>query len=161
MARLHIEWDGPANSNIRRHLQRGFARAAMHIEGAVIKKISTGQPVRRTSESWTIDASGNAVVRPGGRLVGLDPSKPGEPPKVLYGRLRQSIKAAIARMGTNAFSAKLSLKVGSNVEYARRLEYGFVGQDSLGRNISQAPRPFFRPALREEFKTMAEMILKG
>jgi len=36
--------------------------------------------------------------------------------------------------------------VGSNVAYARRLEYGFVGRDSLGRLYNQAPQPRWRPA---------------
>jgi hypothetical protein len=30
---------------------------------------------------------------------------------------------------------------------AARLEYGFFGVDSLGRNYAQAPRPHFRPSL--------------
>lgn len=33
--------------------------------------------------------------------------------------------------------------------YSYRLEYGFVGVDSLGRNVNQAPRPHFRPAVSE------------
>ena len=32
---------------------------------------------------------------------------------------------------------------------ARRLEYGFFGDDSLGRTYHQAPRPHMRPALME------------
>lgn len=36
--------------------------------------------------------------------------------------------------------------VGTNVEYARRLELGFVGKDSLGRTINQKPRPHIIPA---------------
>jgi len=30
--------------------------------------------------------------------------------------------------------------------YARRIEYGFVGTDSLGRVYHQAPQPYMRPA---------------
>lgn len=30
--------------------------------------------------------------------------------------------------------------------YARRIEYGFVGRDSLGRNYNQAAQPYMRPA---------------
>lgn len=40
--------------------------------------------------------------------------------------------------------------VGTNVEYARRIEYGFQGADSLGRNYSQAAQPYLRPAVDEE-----------
>lgn len=39
--------------------------------------------------------------------------------------------------------------VGTNVEYARRLELGFVGQDSLGRTINQKPRPHMIPAFEK------------
>lgn len=36
----------------------------------------------------------------------------------------------------------------NNTRYARRLEYGFVGQDSLGRNYNQKGRFFVRDAVR-------------
>jgi hypothetical protein len=39
--------------------------------------------------------------------------------------------------------------VGATMEYAARIELGFVGQDSLGRAYNQAPRPFIRPAVEE------------
>ena len=32
---------------------------------------------------------------------------------------------------------------GSNVEYARRIEYGFIGEDSLGRRYKQKPTGIF------------------
>ena len=40
-------------------------------------------------------------------------------------------------------------RVGSNVEYARRIEMGFVGTDALGRTYNQAPKPYLRPALEK------------
>lgn len=40
--------------------------------------------------------------------------------------------------------------VGTNVEYARRIEYGFQGADSLGRTFDQAAQPYLRPAVDEE-----------
>ena len=46
--------------------------------------------------------------------------------------------------------------VGSNVEYARRLELGFVGQDKLGRTVNQKPRPHIIPAYeRHRLKILA------
>ena len=36
--------------------------------------------------------------------------------------------------------------VGFDPPYARRIEYGFIGQDSLGRNFHQAAQPYMRPA---------------
>ena len=36
--------------------------------------------------------------------------------------------------------------VGTNVKYARRIEFGFVGEDSLGRKINQPGKPYLFPA---------------
>ncbi len=40
-----------------------------------------------------------------------------------------------------------AVRIGSNVEYALRIEFGFNGQDSLGRTYNQAAKPFLRPIL--------------
>lgn len=40
--------------------------------------------------------------------------------------------------------------VGTNVEYARRLELGFTRADSLGRVYNQPARPYLRPSLESE-----------
>lgn len=42
------------------------------------------------------------------------------------------------------------VKVGTNVEYARRIELGFAGADSLGRIYDQPARPYLRPALESQ-----------
>lgn len=39
--------------------------------------------------------------------------------------------------------------VGTNKPQGRRLEFGFVGIDSIGRHYNQPPYPHFRPALEE------------
>lgn len=39
--------------------------------------------------------------------------------------------------------------VGTDVPYARRIEYGYVGKDSLGRNYNQPAQPYLRPAYDE------------
>jgi hypothetical protein len=41
----------------------------------------------------------------------------------------------------------LSIEIGSDSPYARRLEEGFEGQDSLGRTYHNAPEPYLYPAL--------------
>ena len=58
------------------------------------------------------------------------------------GRLRSSITR---EMGGDAEG--MVGRVGTNVEYARRIEFGFVGTDSLGRTYNQAPRSFLRAAV--------------
>lgn len=54
---------------------------------------------------------------------------------------------------------KFTGRVGSNVEYARRIELGFVGADALGRVYNQAPQPFLRPAL-EKNRSKIEGLFK-
>ena len=56
------------------------------------------------------------------------------------GRLRGSI--------TNEVEETIG-RVGTNVEYARRIELGFVGTDILGRKYNQKPYPYLRPALEK------------
>jgi hypothetical protein len=51
-------------------------------------------------------------------------------------------------------------RVGNNSPQARRLEYGFIGQDSLGRNYSQPPFPHFRPAIIE-FRPQYRRMVAG
>ena len=45
--------------------------------------------------------------------------------------------------------ASVTIGIGTKVDYARRIEFGFVGPDSLGRNYNQAAQPYLRPALDE------------
>lgn len=48
--------------------------------------------------------------------------------------------------------------VGTNLEYARRIEYGFNGADSLGRVYNQAAQPYLRPAIDENGNAVREEI---
>lgn len=45
--------------------------------------------------------------------------------------------------------ADVAVYVGTDVEYARRIEYGFSGADALGREINQPAQPYLRPAVDE------------
>lgn len=58
------------------------------------------------------------------------------------GRLRSSVEREVGRD-----SRGLVARIGTDVEYAARIEFGFVGPDSLGRVYAQAAQPFLRPAL--------------
>lgn len=44
--------------------------------------------------------------------------------------------------------------VGTNVPYARRVEFGFAGTDKLGRTYHQPAKPYLRPALDENVGAM-------
>lgn len=63
---------------------------------------------------------------------------------VLTGTLRRSIHTETRQSGRKAEAI-----VGTDVPYARRLEFGFIGADSRGRHYHQTPRPYLRPALDE------------
>jgi|SRR5690606_8217383 len=54
----------------------------------------------------------------------------------------------------------LALRVGTNVVYAPRVEFGFVGKDSLGRNYNQKAKPYLRPILNNA-KTILKVIQKA
>jgi phage gpG-like protein len=136
-----IQWNSAAIvAKVTARVEKNVEKAALLVERTAIRKLSTGQPVRRT---------------PGGHLVGLNPSAPGQPPHTLSGRLKQSITHIVENVG-----GKIIAWIGSNVEYARRLELGFTGRDRAGRNIRQAPRPYLRPSVTEN-KSAIETILRG
>lgn len=49
---------------------------------------------------------------------------------------------------------------GIDPPYARRIEYGFIGQDRLGRNYHQPAQPYMRPAYDNK-KSEAEETIKS
>jgi HK97 gp10 family phage protein len=51
--------------------------------------------------------------------------------------------------------------VGTDLPYARRLEYGFIGPDKLGRVYNQAPRPYFRPPLDTNWQKYQKIYLEA
>jgi hypothetical protein len=54
-----------------------------------------------------------------------------------------------------------SNEYGFDPAYARRIELGFVGVDSLGRNYHQAPQPYMRPAFEEQKEAAHETIVRN
>ena len=69
-------------------------------------------------------------------------SRVGEAPHRRTGTLQRGFKF---RVKTGLLS--VSLRIFTDVPYSRRLEFGMVGTDRLGRNINQGPRPYWRPVL--------------
>lgn len=74
------------------------------------------------------------------------------------GTLRRSIHAEQG-------DSDLTWVAGTDVPYARRLEYGFVGRDRRGRHYNQAARPYMTPAaeaVRPRFmKRMGNIVEKA
>ena len=58
-------------------------------------------------------------------------------------------RRSFAMETTEKTAERCTVVVGTDAPQARRLEYGFVGADKLGRVYNQAPRPHIRPALDE------------
>jgi hypothetical protein len=53
------------------------------------------------------------------------------------------------------------IKVGTNVVYAPRVEFGFNGQDSLGRTYNQPGTPFLRGALLSHKQQIGKLFAKA
>lgn len=66
-------------------------------------------------------------------------------PRAITGDYRRSWALEL-RGGTGARGVATAV-VGTNRPQARRLEYGFVGQDALGRHVRQPPYAHADPAL--------------
>jgi hypothetical protein len=106
----------------------------------------------------SMQAVANAIMREGldtagegaGLLV-LNDAQRAAPVKT--GTYRRSLGVTTERSG----NARLSIYVGSDLPYSFRLEFGFVGVDSLGRHYNQAAQPHLRPA----FDANLDRIIQG
>ncbi len=137
------KWDSKrVVKRVASHIEKNMAAAMLILQGEVQRKLSVGQP----------------VIRSGKSLRGLNPSAEGEPPHLLTGRLRTSITHSVSG---SVLSGEIIGRVGSNVPYARRLELGFSGTDSKGRNINQGARPYLRPALKENLPRLVARLTRG
>ena len=87
-----------------------------------------------------------AVVETGAKLLAkVRSNASGRPgPEAPTGNYRRSINRLTTRTATASQAS-----VGTNAPQGRRLEFGFVGTDSLGRNYAQPAYPHFGPALDE------------
>lgn len=78
-------------------------------------------------------------------------------PEVRTGQYRRSWR--ISRLNEQDSRRLVSFTVVTNHPAAYRLEYGFVGTDSLGRHYNQAPRPHIRPAIAVTKETWKKTLL--
>jgi len=126
-------WSAPVViAVIGAHVERGTRRACEHVVGEMKKAVNRSQP----------------VIGSGKNMRGLDPSKPGEPPKKVTSQLQSSLTYKVDyQMG--GFVRGL---VGSPLGTAPWLEFG---------TEKMAPRPFARPAVRGNAKQIRSLIVKG
>jgi hypothetical protein len=52
----------------------------------------------------------------------------------------------------------ITVSIGSPMPQACRLEFGYVGPDTLGRTFSQPPRPHWRPAFDNSVQKVTDII---
>jgi hypothetical protein len=74
------------------------------------------------------------------RIAGNASGRPG--PNVITGRYRNSWRSVPVPFPHGAFCT-----IGTDAPQGRRLEFGFVGPDSLGRVYNQPPFPHVQPAI--------------
>lgn len=99
-----------------------FDAAIPGVDAAVAR--ATG----RTGAWFQTQVKANASGRPG--------------PRAPTGDYRRSIGL------TNTTQAGVAVStIATNLPQARRLEWGFFGEDALGRNYRQPPYPHWRPAI--------------
>ncbi|MEU7640946.1 HK97 gp10 family phage protein [Streptomyces sp. NPDC039016] len=79
-------------------------------------------------------------------------------PNVITGQYRASWGVRVSTGG-----GEVAAEVYSDAPQARRLEYGFVGVDALGRHYRQPPFPHIEPAFRQTepgyIKALADGVL--
>lgn len=79
------------------------------------------------------------------QMDGPDPPKPGgSDPARQTGNLIGAVemRAVGGSVGAGRWNYEISMNQG-RAPYARRIELGFTGTDSLGRNYNQPPYPYF------------------
>lgn len=74
------------------------------------------------------------------------------------GELQDSIGTQVIRTNKDV-NGYIGVKENSDAEdYAARIEFGFNGKDSAGRNIKQGARPFLRPVLKTSKGKVAAIL---
>lgn len=115
----------------------GIERVARQYVAALKLIIQTTGPVPRLYHMRTRKNGTRARTKVrAGRAGDNIPSKPGEPPAHQMGMLRKSF--SFARVSDT------EVKVGTNVKYARPLEFGHVRRNGKWT----AERPFMRPTMK-------------
>lgn len=79
-------------------------------------------------------------------------------PQSISGNLKNSIH--LVGTPTNIRAGVWSAKVAPTMIYGRRIELGFRGTDSLGRNYNQRAYPYMEPALRKA-NDLVQAIAEG
>lgn len=115
-------------------VKKNMQVATVFVRDRVKEKLNRGQPTR---------------ITPGGSIIGLDPSLPGEPPKKITSQLQNSIRQRVVSTTTSVVGL-----IGSDLKKAAPLELG-------NRSGTLKPRPYFRPTLMEQRRKILRILAKG
>jgi hypothetical protein len=102
----------------------------------------------RWREQRAAKHAGNLMVQ---KVRARASGRPG--PRVQSGAYRASIRFAVLE-----YPGATTVSVGTDAPQAFRLEFGYTGSDSLGRQYSQPPYPHWRPAIAEMEQIWPELI---
>lgn len=119
--------------------------------GVTVHGLSSLQAKLKKLDPLTLDATRRGVYKAG--LAVEDDAKNNV--TVVTGELKGSISVYQDYMAQG-----LSVSVGTNKEYAARIEFGFNDTDSLGRTYNQAAKPYLQPALQRNKKKAQEIVTK-
>ncbi len=115
-------------------VKKNMLVATVFVRDRVKEKLNRGQPTRTT---------------PGGNIIGLDPSLPGEPPKKITSQLQNSIRQRVVSTASSVVGL-----IGSDLKKAAALELG-------NRRGTLKPRPYLRPTLMENRGKILRILAKG
>lgn len=149
---------------LRNRQERNVVKAANHIRNSLIDKVSQpgdGNEYPLRPESGHVDKVeitnklGNKQTVQ--KLMGAKmhkASSPGNPPATMRGGLRNSFQIEYDHEG-EAFTGYIGPQ---NLEYAKALEFGFVGKDKNGKQHNLQPRPYMIPTFFEEAETVKKLL---
>lgn len=131
MGKLILKWNDAAVFKLtKQEIEQRMGKVSQFLRNEVIKSINISQPTKRTA---------------GGPRIGLDPSKPGDPPKRIEGDLVRSIVEEVEVTDT-----KIIGRYGSTqTEKAKALEFG---------TSKMSARPFLRPPLFKNRNRIKRML---
>ena len=115
-------------------VKKNMLVATVFVRDRVKEKLNRGQPTR---------------ITPGGTIIGLDPSLPGEPPKKITSQLQNSIRQRVESTKNSVVGL-----IGSDLKKAAALEFG-------NRKGTLKPRPYLRPTLMEQRRKILRILAKG
>lgn len=128
-----------------REAQAAFVKVGAEVDQA------TRETVQTATKQFLSDAKGGFE---GAHKRG-EPHVGGHKPNIVTGNLRRSILASpIDHVGMGEYRTKVS----PSMVYARRVELGFEGPDSLGRNYHQPPYAYMGPALDKLHDTLPALM---